>query len=289
MSSKYAQHHAIRESPREWHKVIPYIVWAYREVPNSTTGVASYMLLYGRLPKVPLAIPKDSWAGELKLPPNLDKSVAGYLQELKENLEIAADFDTKHAKVEQESYAEYYNRRTKDKQFNVGEKVLVLASDSSNKIYSSRHGPCTIAQVRASYRYVVDMGDGSRRYLHAKRIRKFIVCTHQVGIIKKEDGDEFEEVPLRATGKYEPLCLPTQKIDTERLTHLDNAQRTKLLHVLDQFSECFSDKPGLCELVTHEIKVTLEFKPRQFKAYRVPRFLKLKSVGRSTSCLGRVS
>ena len=44
--------------------------------------------------------------------------------------------------------------------------------------------------------------------------------------------------------------------------------------MLDQFPECFSDKPGLCELVTHEIKVMSEFKDKQFKAYRVPEILK---------------
>ena len=80
-------------------------------------------------------------------------------------------------------------------------------------------------------------------------------------------------MPLGPTGKYQPLCLPSQKIDMKRLTHLDNAQRTELLHVLDQFPECFSDKPGLCKLVTHEIKVTPEFKPKQFQAYRVPEIL----------------
>ena len=73
VSLKNAIHHVIRESPREWHKVIPYIVWAYREVPNSTTGVAPYMMLYGRLPKGPLTILKDSWAGERELPSNLGK------------------------------------------------------------------------------------------------------------------------------------------------------------------------------------------------------------------------
>ena len=54
------------------------------------------------------------------------------------------------------------------------------------------------------------------------------------------------------------------------LTHLDNAQ---LLHVLDKFTQCFSDKPGLSELDTDEIKVTPEFKPKQLKAYRVPEIL----------------
>ena len=117
------------------------------------------------------------------------------------------------------------------------------------------------------------MGDGSRRRLHANRIRKFIVRTHLVGIIKEED-DKFGEMPLVPTGKYEPLCLPSQKMDSECLTHFDNAQRTELLQVLDHFSECFSNKPGLCELVIHEIKVTPEFKPKQFNAYRVPEIFK---------------
>ena len=77
------------------------------------------------------------------------------------------------------SYAEYCNRRTKKKHFNVVEEVLVLAPVSSNKIYSRWHGPCTIPHVRESYSYVVDMGDGS----------------HLVGIIK-EDDDEIGEMPF---------------------------------------------------------------------------------------------
>ena len=83
-------------------------------------------------------------------------------------------------------------------------------------------------------------------------------------------------MPLGPTGKYEALCLPSQKMDAECLTPLDNAQRTELLHVLDQFPECFSDKPGLCEFVTHEIKVMPEFKPKQFKAYMVPEIVNVE-------------
>ena len=129
-----------------------------------------------------MAILKDWWAGELELLPNRGKSVAAYLQELREKLEIAAAFAPKHAKAEQASYAEHYKRRTKDKHFNVGGKMLLPGTDSLNKTYSRRHGPCSITHVRAPYSYVVDMRDGSPRHLN--RIRKFIVRTHLVGIIK---------------------------------------------------------------------------------------------------------
>ena len=79
--------------------------------------MAPYTLLYGCLPKGSLAILKDLWAGELELPPNFGKSVAAHLQELKKNLEIAAEANAEHA-----SYAEYYIRLTKDKHFNVGSR-----------------------------------------------------------------------------------------------------------------------------------------------------------------------
>ena len=40
--------------------------------------------------------------------------------------------------------------------------------------------------------------------------------------------------------------------------------------MLDEFAECFSDKPGLCDVITHRILTTPEFVPKQMKPYRVP-------------------
>jgi len=40
--------------------------------------------------------------------------------------------------------------------------------------------------------------------------------------------------------------------------------------VLDEFAECFSDKPGLCDVITHHILPTPEFVPKQMKPYCVP-------------------
>src|SRR6218665_2612976 len=49
-------HHVIKDNPRQWHKTIPFTVWAIREVLNATTGIAPYMLVCGRLPRGPLAV-----------------------------------------------------------------------------------------------------------------------------------------------------------------------------------------------------------------------------------------
>jgi len=51
-------------------------------------------------------------------------------------------------------------------------------------------------------------------------------------------------------------------------------QRKELLDILDKFPECFSDKPGCCDWIQHEIRVTESFKPKRLRAYRVPGSLK---------------
>ncbi|GFX30743.1 retrovirus-related Pol polyprotein from transposon 412 [Trichonephila clavipes] len=39
-------HHIIREEGRSWHWHIPFLLWAYREVPNATTGTPPFLLMY---------------------------------------------------------------------------------------------------------------------------------------------------------------------------------------------------------------------------------------------------
>jgi len=42
----------------QWNNYVPLLVLALREVPNATTGVSPYMLVYGRTPRGPLAVLK---------------------------------------------------------------------------------------------------------------------------------------------------------------------------------------------------------------------------------------
>jgi hypothetical protein len=41
-------------------------------------------------------------------------------------------------------------------------------------------------------------------------------------------------------------ALPSIRIKEEQLCHLSQSQRNELLKLLDEFSQCFSDKPGFC-------------------------------------------
>jgi len=150
-------------------------------------------MIYGSLPRGPLSVLKESWAGERELPFDVGKRPEEYLQTLKENLEIARVYADLHSDCEQKRYADHYNLRSTERKYNVGDKVLILAPEDA-KLYSRWHGPGTIVQVKSPYSYVVEC-DGKRRHLHANKVRKFkerveAIHVNNCAIVYKRD-EEF--------------------------------------------------------------------------------------------------
>jgi len=184
-------HHVIIDNPRQWHKIISFTVWAIREVPNATTGVVPYMLVYGRLPRGPLAVLKESWTGDINLPPRLRLQPKMYLQKMKENLEKALAYANEHCKKKQLQYSNQYNKKAKHKAFEPSENVIVLYPTSSNKLISRWHGPCTILERRSKYSYLVDMGNECHKIIHANKIRKYYTRALACGLIAEEDEEWF--------------------------------------------------------------------------------------------------
>ena len=43
---------------------------------------------------------------------------------------------------------------------------------------------------------------------------------------------------------------------------------------MDKYPECFSDRPGFCDVIYHEVKLKPNFIPKQLKTYRIPEILK---------------
>jgi len=75
-----------------------------------------------------------------------------------------------------------------------------------------------------------------------------------VAVVNPPDPNETEQLP------------PSKRIDQSKLAHLSEGQRNELLTLLHQFQDCFSDVPGFCDLVEHEIPVNADLisDPRDF-------------------------
>ena len=268
-SFKTMLHYAMREHGRAWHKAVPFLVWCMREIPNATLGVSPFVMQYGVQLRGVLGLIKDHWSGFQTLPTS--KPVEQYLTELKKQLETTREFAEQHAKAAQEQYAKYYNVRARDKTFSVDEEVIILEKDHGSKTFA-RWQTGKIVKVLSPYSYIVALPNGSRRHLHANRLRKLVLNAYHIGVIYDKDT-EFGDVKAAPT-QCDTDKLPSELVDISALKHLPDEQCARLLSLLDEFHVCFSNTPGLCTEIQHHIHTTSDFKPRQTRAYRVPELLK---------------
>lgn len=96
-----------------------------------------------------------------------------------------------------------------------------------------------------------------------------------IGVINDSDCEfgYLSTAPIDAD-KLDDQLKPSEKIPPEKLSHLTPDQRRELLEILDRYPECFSNRPGFCDVVYHEINLKPDFTPKQSKAYRIPEILK---------------
>jgi len=208
--------HVVQEHQRQWHKYVPLMLWAIREIPNATTGVSPFIMVYGRVPRGPFAVLKESWAGEREIPP-----VEEYLQDLKAKLENAVEYAKVHTEKEQSGYVGRYNLRARHKIFHEV-KVIVLALESGGKLCNRWQGPGTVVNVLSPTSYLIDLGDNGTRHVHANKIRRFVARVNRCSVINECDTD-FGNV-LTPAADVMSCDLPSKRIDETKLSHLESYQ-----------------------------------------------------------------
>ncbi|GFX12211.1 hypothetical protein TNCV_1103291 [Trichonephila clavipes] len=269
-------HHVIREDPRSWDRQLPFLLFAYREVPNTTTGVSPFRLLYGREARGPLAILKSSWAGEIHLPTNISQSAADYLQEMKINMEKAAESASLTAAQKLLfnccSYGDYFNKRSSVKNFSIGEQVVLLIPDSSNKIYARWTGPGEIIQHHPPHSYKVKLSDGTVRHVHVNKIRKYHPRALAVGVIFEGDHEfgEIHPTPNLSRSTSERV------LHEINLNHLKESERERVLAIVLKHQTLFTSDVKIAKVGTHRIRLKPNIERKKPIVYRIPESLKIK-------------
>ena len=49
------------DQPKKWDRLLPGVLFAYREVPQATTGLSPFEMVYGIKPRGPLSLLRDLW------------------------------------------------------------------------------------------------------------------------------------------------------------------------------------------------------------------------------------
>ena len=115
---------------KDWHQLIPYLLFAYREVPQSSTGFSPFELLYGRTVKGLLDVIHGAW----NTTEQADESIISHVLTMRERLEKMKDIVRENLEEAWRLQKKAYDRRTQECFFKEGDKVLVLLPTSTHKL-----------------------------------------------------------------------------------------------------------------------------------------------------------
>ena len=158
------------EQPRQWHRYINPLLFAYREVPQESTGFSPFELLYGRAVRGPMTILKQLWTKEVEEPEV--KNSYQYVFELREKLEDTLKLAHSELEKAQQKGKYYYDRKSKVRKFQPGEKVLVLLPTDHNKLLMPWKGPFEVSSVVGLNDYKVKV-KGKEKVYHANLLKKY--------------------------------------------------------------------------------------------------------------------
>lgn len=270
------------KEPRQWHRLINAALFAYREVPQESTGFSPFELLYGRSVRGPMTVLKQMWLQE-----GTDdevKSSYQYVFDLREKLEEVMELANNNLRNSQARYKSYYDKGAKTRSFDTGDQVLILLPTDANKLLMQWKGPYKVLDKLGSNNYRVNIKGTSKTY-HANMLKKYFTC----------DNDESSEplVNTSAVVIVNSASVAAVIVDTDDTTadselmelsvgdqnesvadvrlgeQLKQEQIHDVTDLLQSYGTIFNDQPGNCNTIEHKINLSTE-EAVCSKAYKLP-------------------
>ena len=247
---------------KDWDKLIPYLLFAYREVPQASTGFSPFELIYGRPVRGPLDILKESWETSNRS----DESIVSYVLTMREKLEKMSELVQENLTRAQQQQKRWYDQTAREREFTSGDQVLVLLPTSTSKLLAQWQGPYSVVKRVGKVNYKVDMCDRRKRHriFHVNMLRKWHIPTTTAYLAEEmSEGKLDDEMPVWGNERDEPQGQPTIG------AQLTRGQKEEMRHLLEEFADVMKSKPGRTSLVEHNIE-TGQAHPIKLPPYRLP-------------------
>ncbi|XP_042236025.1 protein NYNRIN-like [Homarus americanus] len=145
------------EQPKEWPCYVAPLLFAYREVPQSSLKFSPFELLYGRTVRGPLHILRELWDDE-QPDPEVQTTYAS-LTVFKLHVSWPYKSSSTPSTLRRATM-----RKTKLRQLNVGDKCLVLLLTVHNKLLAQYKSPYDIIQRVSDYNYIIQAAFSAKKF-----------------------------------------------------------------------------------------------------------------------------
>ncbi|GFW94222.1 transposon Ty3-G Gag-Pol polyprotein [Trichonephila clavipes] len=168
----------------------------------------------------------------------------------------------------------WYDKNAVKREFKDKDLVLVLATSRANKLAVQWIGPGTILNKISETNYLVEI-PGRRetsQIYHINMLKPYYKRLEHVNVIINDEtqnslADQELEIPYLENNS---LVYDFEDViqASELNKHLHDKQMDRLRKLLNKYSKCFSNNPGLTNLVEHEIQLVSD-QPVRTKPYRM--------------------
>ena len=256
----------VDEDPRGWDEMLPYLLFAYREVAQESTGFSPFELLYGWKVRGPLDVMKEVWAGTV----TGSQNVVSHVLQMRERLSSMTDLVKQNMEAAQKKQKQWYDVKAKVREFKPEDEVLLLLPSSSISLEAKWLGPYKVVRKMGPVDYEIEMGDRrkKRKIFHVNLLKEFVRRVPEVLIgvgIKDVIGDEEgQDKDLTWTGD----SLEDTGICIDGGLSLD--QKDELSSLLSEYDEVFQNRPGKTTVIDHDIEMEPGVIPVRQRPYRIP-------------------
>ena len=247
---------------KDWDEYLPYLLFAYREVPQASTGFSPFELLYGRKVRGPLDVLKEAWTGA----EGNQGSGVTQIVEMRQRMEEMMDQVQVNANRAQSRQKRLYDRGAHTREFAVGDQVLILLPQTHHSLKLEWVGPYKVTRrvTTVDYEVVMPGRRKERRVYHINLMKKWNPQSTALFamVAEQEEDDYFDDEWFELSDNTEGLALEDVNAD------LPGPKRAELLALMKESEEIFRKTPGRTTLAQHMINTGSA--PIRQKPYRLP-------------------
>lgn len=266
----------VSRNQKDWDEYLPYLLFAYREVPQGSTGFSPFELLYGRRVRGPLDVLRESWTrSSTEETPEITHVV-----EMRNRLEEMSDLVKGNLEKAQQRQKAAYDRGTKPRSLEVGDDVLVLLPMQHNRLKLEWVGPYRVTRRVTSVDYEVESPGRYRgkKVYHINLLKRWYPAQPETRTVclalNPCQQEECLEEDIPVTGMIEddlyPMVGGAVDIDMQTMApNLSETERRQLCDLLQEFAPVMQSTPGRTTIAEHEIYVG-DTTPIRQQPYRIP-------------------
>ncbi|XP_072163255.1 uncharacterized protein [Diadema setosum] len=159
------------EVEKDWDEGLPLLLFSVRESVQESLGFSPFELVFGHEVRGPLKVLREKLLGEDESP-----GLLNYVTTFRGRLTRAREFAAGHLRNSQKNMKQLFDKRSRERMFSPGEKVLILLPIPGNPLCARFSGPYVVEERLSDVNYIIQTPDRKKkkRLCHINMLKKYV-------------------------------------------------------------------------------------------------------------------